>query len=80
MNFENFYQAQIEVERLDVLKKSKMKELVMKKRMELEEVCKSAHLEPDANTAAEKLIAAIDSGTESCHRLRSLTCVTVCAS
>ncbi|XP_024380460.1 65-kDa microtubule-associated protein 1 isoform X1 [Physcomitrium patens] len=63
LSVETIEEAQIEVERLDVLKKSKMKELVMKKRMELEEVCKSAHLEPDANTAAEKLIAAIDSGT-----------------
>jgi len=39
-----------------------MKELVLKKRLELEEVCKSAHLEPDANTAADKLTAVIDAG------------------
>lgn len=56
------HQAQIEVERLDVLKKSKTKELVLKKRLELEEVCKSGHLEPDANTTADKLIAVINSG------------------
>ena len=56
------HQAQIEVERLDVLKKSKMKELVLKKRLDLEEVCRSAHLEPDANTAADKLVAVIDAG------------------
>jgi protein regulator of cytokinesis 1 len=39
-----------------------MKELVLKKRVELEEVCRSAHLEPDPNTAEEKLVAMIESG------------------
>jgi protein regulator of cytokinesis 1 len=61
-------QAEIEVERLDVLKKSKMKELVLKKRLDLEAVCKSAHLEPDANTSADKLVAIIDAGIEQCRR------------
>jgi len=51
------------VERLSVLKITKMKELVLKKRVVLEEVCKSAHLEPDVDLAADKLIAVIDSGT-----------------
>ena len=60
-------QAQIEVERLDVLKKSKMKELVLKKRLDLEEVCRCAHLEPDSSTAAEKLVAVIDAGTHPDH-------------
>ena len=57
----------MEVERLDVLKKSKMKELVLKKRLDLEEVCKSAHLEPDANTAVDKLIAVMDAGNIQQH-------------
>jgi protein regulator of cytokinesis 1 len=39
-----------------------MKELVLKKRMELEEVCRNAHLEPDPNTAEDKLVALIESG------------------
>lgn len=55
-------QADIEVDRLRLLKTSKMKELVLKKRMELEEVCRNAHLEPDANTAEDKLVALIESG------------------
>ncbi|XP_024402200.1 65-kDa microtubule-associated protein 1 isoform X1 [Physcomitrium patens] len=62
LSVETIEEAQIEVERLDVLKKSKTKELVLKKRLELEEVCKSGHLEPDANTTADKLIAVINSG------------------
>uniref|UniRef100_A0A0C9RI64 TSA: Wollemia nobilis Ref_Wollemi_Transcript_18801_2421 transcribed RNA sequence n=1 Tax=Wollemia nobilis TaxID=56998 RepID=A0A0C9RI64_9CONI len=55
-------QAEIEVERLDQLKASKMKELVLKKRMELEEICRRAHMEPDASTAPEKSNALIDAG------------------
>ena len=39
-----------------------MKELVLKKRLELEDVCRNAHMEPDMNTAPEKIIALIDSG------------------
>ncbi|GAB2256719.1 hypothetical protein Droror1_Dr00022778 [Drosera rotundifolia] len=55
-------QASTEVERLTKLKASKMKELVMKRRLELEEVCRRVHLEPDTSTAAEKSNALIDSG------------------
>lgn len=50
------------MERLGKLKASRMKELVMKKRAELEEICRIAHIEPDTNTAAEKSNALIDSG------------------
>ena len=39
-----------------------MKELVSKKRLELEEVCRTAHIEPDTSTALEKSNALIDSG------------------
>lgn len=39
-----------------------MKELVMKKRSELEDICYKTHIEPDSNTAAEKSNAMIDSG------------------
>lgn len=58
-----FLQAEVEVERLDHLKSSKMKELVQKKRLDLEEICRCAHMEPDASTAEEKTDALIDSGT-----------------
>lgn len=39
-----------------------MKELVFKKRSELEEICRLTHIEPDTSTAAEKASALIDSG------------------
>jgi protein regulator of cytokinesis 1 len=55
-------QAQMEVDRLDTLKASRMKELVVKRRLELEDICRCAHMEPDANTTEEKLIAMVDSG------------------
>ncbi|KDP38177.1 hypothetical protein JCGZ_04820 [Jatropha curcas] len=55
-------QASAEVERLTKLKASRMKELVMKRRSELEEICRMTHIEPDTSTAAEKSNALIDSG------------------
>ncbi|KAG2701718.1 hypothetical protein I3843_06G053400 [Carya illinoinensis] len=55
-------QASAEVQRLTKLKASRMKELVMKKRSELEEICRMTHIEPDTSTAAEKSSALIDSG------------------
>ncbi|KAH9794351.1 hypothetical protein WN944_011381 [Citrus x changshan-huyou] len=55
-------QASTEVERLTKLKATRMKELVLKKRSELEEICKMTHIEPDTSTAAEKSNAMIDSG------------------
>jgi protein regulator of cytokinesis 1 len=55
-------QASAEVQRLTKLKASRMKELVMKKRSELEEICRMTHIEPDSSTAAEKSSALIDSG------------------
>ncbi|PQP95427.1 65-kDa microtubule-associated protein 6 [Prunus yedoensis var. nudiflora] len=54
--------ASAEVERLTELKASRMKELVMKRRSELEEMCRMAHIEPDTSTSAEKSNALIDSG------------------
>ncbi|KAK6921569.1 hypothetical protein RJ641_012076, partial [Dillenia turbinata] len=55
-------QVSAEVERLTKLKASRMKELVMKKRSEYEQLCRLAHIEPDTSTAAEKSNAMIDSG------------------
>lgn len=55
-------QAEVEVDRLQLLKISKMKEIVLKKRLELEEVCRNAHLEPDVNTSEDRLVALIESG------------------
>ncbi|KAK8949296.1 65-kDa microtubule-associated protein 6 [Platanthera zijinensis] len=55
-------QIETEVERLTKLKASRMKEFVIKRRLELEEVCRRAHIEPDMSTAPEKCTALIDSG------------------
>ncbi|XVE85559.1 hypothetical protein DITRI_Ditri17bG0099900 [Diplodiscus trichospermus] len=62
LSTEMIEQAAAEVERLTKLKASRMKELVMKRRSELEEICRMTHIEPDASTAVEKSNALIDSG------------------
>ncbi|XP_076907527.1 65-kDa microtubule-associated protein 1-like [Bidens hawaiensis] len=55
-------QAEVEVERLDQLKSSKMKEIAFKKQGELEEIFACAHVEIDTQAAREKILALIDSG------------------
>ncbi|TVU09780.1 hypothetical protein EJB05_43275 [Eragrostis curvula] len=51
-----------EVERLTKLKTSRLKEIVLKRRTELEEICQNAHIEPDVSTAPEQTDAMIESG------------------
>ncbi|CAI0555366.1 unnamed protein product [Linum tenue] len=60
MDFLNFVAT--EVSRLEELKVSKMRELVLKKRAELDEVCKKTHMVPEANVAIDCAIEAIESG------------------
>lgn len=48
--------------RLEELKSSKMKELVLKKRTELEEICRKTHMVIEADSAIEYAIEAIESG------------------
>ncbi|KAL5995503.1 hypothetical protein ACLOJK_025565 [Asimina triloba] len=55
-------QVAAEVDKLTKMKGSRMKELVLKRRSELEEICHGAHIEPDTSTAPEKSCALIDSG------------------
>ncbi|KAI8018450.1 65-kDa microtubule-associated protein 1 [Camellia lanceoleosa] len=55
-------QAEVEVERLDQLKASRMKEIALKKQTELEEIFAHAHSEVDSEAAREKIKALIDSG------------------
>ncbi|MED6184842.1 hypothetical protein PIB30_051340 [Stylosanthes scabra] len=62
LSTEMIEKASAEVERLAKLKASRMKELVFKKRLELEDICRVTHIEPDISTAAEKASALIDSG------------------
>ncbi|XP_020576672.1 65-kDa microtubule-associated protein 6-like [Phalaenopsis equestris] len=61
LSIDTVKEIEAEVGRLTKLKASKMKELVLKKRLELEEVCRQAHIEPDMSTASDKLCALIDS-------------------
>ncbi|KAF9668263.1 hypothetical protein SADUNF_Sadunf15G0110800 [Salix dunnii] len=51
-----------EVSRLEELKSSKMKELVLKKRLELEEICRKMHMIPETDAAVEYAVEAIESG------------------
>jgi Ase1/PRC1/MAP65 family protein len=46
-----FMKAEVEVERLDQLKASRMKEIAFKKQAELEEIFANAHIEIDLDTA-----------------------------
>ncbi|KAM7511851.1 hypothetical protein LguiB_010726 [Lonicera macranthoides] len=55
-------QTEVEVERLNVLKASKMKELVFKRQNELEEIYREVHMDVDSKTARQILISLMDSG------------------
>ena len=57
------FKAEVEVERLDQLKASKMKEIALKRQGELEDIFSRAHIEIDTLTAREKIMALIDSGS-----------------
>lgn len=56
-----------EVERLTNLKATRMRELALIRRTELEEICRTAHIEPDMSTAPENVSALIDSGKCMAH-------------
>ena len=55
-------QVEAEVSRLEQLKSSKMKELILKKRTELEEICSRIHVVSEAYIPIEHSIEAIESG------------------
>ncbi|CAL0316684.1 unnamed protein product [Lupinus luteus] len=55
--------VEMEVSRLEKLKSSRMKELVLKKRTELEEICRKTHFVPEVDTAVEYAVEALESGT-----------------
>ncbi|KAH9610574.1 hypothetical protein KSS87_003334 [Heliosperma pusillum] len=54
--------VETEVFRLEELKSSKMKELVLKKRAELEELCRKTHLLVEGDGEIQSLVAAIETG------------------
>jgi protein regulator of cytokinesis 1 len=62
LSTETIEQVSTEVDSLSKLKASRMKELVMKRRSELEDLCRLTHIQPDTSTSAEKSTALIDSG------------------
>ncbi|KAL0729048.1 hypothetical protein Bca4012_025141 [Brassica carinata] len=55
-------QAEVEVDRLDQLKASRMKEIAFKKQSELEEIYARAHVEINPESARERIMSLIDSG------------------
>ncbi|KAL7253883.1 hypothetical protein ACSBR1_008261 [Camellia fascicularis] len=63
LSLDSINNVEAEVCRLEKLKSSKMKELVLKKRSELEEIFRNTHVNPESNSALEIAIEAIESGT-----------------
>ncbi|XP_073039466.1 65-kDa microtubule-associated protein 1-like [Primulina eburnea] len=57
-------QAEVEVERLDQLKASRMKEIAFKRQAELEDIFSGAHIEIDAEAARDKILALIEGNIE----------------
>ncbi|KAL0362874.1 UNVERIFIED_CONTAM: microtubule-associated protein 1 [Sesamum calycinum] len=57
-----YLEAEVEVERLDQLKASRMKEIAFKRQSELEEIFAQAHIEIDTEAARAKILSLIDSG------------------
>ena len=55
--------------RLQQLKSSKMKEVILKKRLDLEELCRKAHIVAEAYSAIDYSVEAIESGKKSCKKL-----------
>lgn len=56
------YQVKAEVSRLEEMKASKMKELVLKKKAELEDICRKTHLIPESNSSIDLAVEAVESG------------------
>ncbi|KAK9074236.1 hypothetical protein SSX86_006833 [Deinandra increscens subsp. villosa] len=55
-------QAEVEIERLDRLKASRMKEIALKRQSELVEIFARAHIQIDTKAADEKILSSIESG------------------
>ena len=58
----NKCQVEVEVERLNILKTSKMRELIFKRQAELEEIYRGVHMDIDGDAARKTLTSLIDSG------------------
>ncbi|XP_050235213.1 65-kDa microtubule-associated protein 5 [Mercurialis annua] len=64
-------QAEIEVERLNVYKTSKLKELVFKRQNELEEIYRGVHMDVDGDAARQTLTSLTESGNVDLSELLS---------
>ncbi|KAL8546983.1 hypothetical protein ACS0TY_006632 [Phlomoides rotata] len=64
-------QTEIEVERLNGLKATKMKELIFRRQSELEEIYKSVHMDIDSDKAWQLLISLVEYGTNDLSDLLS---------
>ncbi|KAJ4978699.1 hypothetical protein NE237_009479 [Protea cynaroides] len=64
-------ETEVEVERLNVWKASKMKELILKKQKELEEIYRGVHLDADSDSARQILVSLVDSGNVDLSNLLS---------
>ncbi|WJZ81676.1 hypothetical protein VitviT2T_001504 [Vitis vinifera] len=62
LTLDTIKQAEAEVERLDHLKASKMKELFLKKQIELEEICNRSHMEIPSQSEMDNIMNLINSG------------------
>uniref|UniRef100_A0A7N1A6T1 Uncharacterized protein n=1 Tax=Kalanchoe fedtschenkoi TaxID=63787 RepID=A0A7N1A6T1_KALFE len=62
LSIDSLKKVEEEVCRLEKLKSSKMKELILRKRSELEELCKKTHLVLETDAAGELATEAIESG------------------
>ncbi|XP_059312341.1 65-kDa microtubule-associated protein 5 [Lycium ferocissimum] len=65
-------QAEVEVERLNVLKTSKLRELIFKRQNELEEIYRGVHMDVDSETARQILIQLMESGSDLSDLLSSM--------
>ncbi|CAI9755248.1 unnamed protein product [Fraxinus pennsylvanica] len=73
LSMEIIEQVSAEVERLSKLTANRMKELVMKKRLELEDICYRTHIKLDPSMADDKINALIDSGVvDPCELLANI--------
>ncbi|WOL16151.1 65-kDa microtubule-associated protein 8 [Canna indica] len=62
LSIDIIHQVESEVERLDQLKASKMKELFLRKQSELQEICNKSHLELPSESQMDKIMNLIMSG------------------
>ena len=75
-SFSFLFKAEAEVKRLDQLKASKMKELFLKKKKDLEEICNRSHMEIPSRSEMDNILNLINSGgpNDKYPFLRKISC------